>query len=113
MFLRFLAAYGYCSPDLVAAVPGIAEWKLSSARYLGATELERLIAACDPRSAAGARARAVVLLLVRLGLRAGDVRDLRLADIDWSQVECASSGKVVARPGSRSPGCRRRHVALS
>ena len=30
MFLRFLAAYGYCSPDLIAAVPGIAEWKLSS-----------------------------------------------------------------------------------
>lgn len=94
MFLRFLAAYGYCSPDLIAAVPGIAEWKLSSLpRYLGATELERLIAACDPRSAAGARDRAVVLLLVRLGLRAGDVRDLRLADIDWSQGRVRVVGK--------------------
>ena len=94
MFLRFLAAYGYCSPDLIAAVPGIAEWKLSSLpRYLGATDFERLIAACDPTSAAGARDRAVVLLLVRLGLRAGDVRDLRLADIDWSQGRVRVVGK--------------------
>jgi integrase len=86
MVLRFLAAYGDCAPDLIAAVPGIAAWTLSSLpRSLGATALERRIAACDPRSAAGARDRAVVLLLVRLGVRAGDVRDLRLADIDWSQ----------------------------
>jgi len=35
--------------------------------------------------AAGARDRAVILLLAWLGLRAGDVRDLRLADIEWSQ----------------------------
>ena len=32
MFVRFLAAYGYCSADLIAAVPSIAEWKLSSSR---------------------------------------------------------------------------------
>ena len=86
MFLRFLAVYGYVSPNLVAAVPTIAEWKLASLpRYLVAEDMERLIAVFDPRSASGARDRAVVVLLVRLGLRAGDVRDLHLADIDWSQ----------------------------
>lgn len=94
MFLRFLAVYGHCSPDLIAAVPGIAEWKLASLpRYLVADDIERLIAVCDPRSAAGARDRAVVVLLVRLGLRAGDVRDLRLADIDWSQGRVRVVGK--------------------
>jgi integrase/recombinase XerD len=94
MFLRFLAAYGYCSSELIGAVPSIAQWKLSALpRYIGANEIERLIAACDPSSAAGARDRAVILLLARLGLRAGDVRDLRLADIDWLQARLRVVGK--------------------
>lgn len=62
-------------------------------RYIAADDIERLIAACDPSSAAGARDRAVILLLARLGLRAGDVRELRLADIDWSQARLRVVGK--------------------
>ncbi len=94
MFLRFLAAYGYCSPNLIAAVPSIAHWKLSALpRYIVADDIERLIGTCDPGSAAGARDRAVILLLARLGLRAGDVRDLRLADLDWSQARLRVVGK--------------------
>jgi len=94
MFLRFLAVYGYCSPDLVAAVPGIARWRLASLpRYIGAADVERLIATCNPGLAAGARDRAIILLLARLGLRAGDVRDLLLSDIDWSQGRLRVMGK--------------------
>ena len=94
MFLRFLATYGYCSPDLVAAVPGIARWRLASLpRYIGAADVERLIATCNPGLAAGARDRAIILLLARLGLRAGDVRDLLLSDIDWSQGRLRVMGK--------------------
>lgn len=94
MFLRFLAVYGYCSPDLVAAVPGIARWRLASLpRYIGAADVERLIANCNPGVAAGARDRAIILLLARLGLRAGDVRDLLLSDIDWSQGRLRVMGK--------------------
>jgi site-specific recombinase XerD len=94
MFLRFLATYGYCSPDLVAAVPGIARWRLASLpRYIGAADVERLIATCNPGLAAGARDRAIILLLARLGLRAGDVRDLLLGDIHWSQGRLRVTGK--------------------
>lgn len=94
MFLRFLAVCGHCSADLVAAVPRIAEWKLSSLpRYISAHDIERLCAACDPATATGSRDRAVILLLARLGLRAGDVRDLRLEDIDWSQGRLRVMGK--------------------
>jgi integrase/recombinase XerD len=94
MFLRFLATYGYCSPDLVAAVPGIARWRLASLpRYIGAADVERLIATCNPGLAAGARDRAIILLLARLGLRAGDVRDLLLSDIDWLQGRLRVMGK--------------------
>ena len=94
MFLRFLAVYGYCSPNLVAAVPGIARWRLASLpRYIGSADVERLIATCGPDCAAGARDRAIILLLARLGLRAGDVRDLLLTDIDWSQGRIRVMGK--------------------
>jgi site-specific recombinase XerD len=94
MFLRFLAVNGHCPTDLAAAVPGIAEWKLSSLpRYLSADAIERLVAACEPSTAGGSRDRAVLLLLARLGLRAGDVRDLRLADIDWSHGRLRLIGK--------------------
>jgi len=94
MFLRFLAVSGQCSPDLVAAVPRIADWKLSSLpRYISADDINRLVAACDPATGVGARDRAVILLLARLGLRAGDVRDLRLGDLDWSRGRFRVMGK--------------------
>ena len=94
MFLRFLAAYGYCSADLVGAVPSIATWRLASLpRYIDAADIEQLLGTCDPNGAAGARDRAIILLLARLGLRAGDVRDLLLADIDWSQGRIRVVGK--------------------
>lgn len=94
MFLRFLAACGCCSPALVGAVPRIANWKLSSLpRYISAQDVERLIAGCDPGSPRGSRDRALILLLSRLALRAGDVRDLRLTDIDWSRGRLRVVGK--------------------
>lgn len=94
MFLRFPAVGGHCPADLAAAVPRIAHWKLSSLpRYLAADDVARLVAACEPATAAGARDRAVLLLLARLGLRAGDVRDLRLGDLDWSRGRLRLMGK--------------------
>lgn len=94
VFLRFLAVCGHCSPDLVAAVPGIARWRLAALpRYIDAADIERLIAVCNPDCMAGSRDRAIILLLVRLGLRAGDVRDLLLADIDWSHGRLRVMGK--------------------
>src|SRR5262249_16597603 len=48
-YLRFLGAQGLCRPGLEHAVPTIPQWRLSSLpRYIGAADVERLIAACDP-----------------------------------------------------------------
>jgi integrase len=47
--------------------------------------VQRLIAACDGADPGRLRDRAIVLMLVRLGLRAGDVAQLRLTDIDWNR----------------------------
>ncbi|WP_192384687.1 tyrosine-type recombinase/integrase [Mesorhizobium silamurunense] len=83
-YLRFLAAADLCRPGLEHAVPRIPQWRLSSLpRYLSTDQIERLIASCDLRTGRGVRDRAILLLLARLGLRAGDILEMRLGDIDW------------------------------
>lgn len=94
MLLRFLISTERCRPGLDEAIPTIAEWHLSSLpRYLGAEEVDRVIAACDPATATGARDRAIVLLLARLGLRAGEVASLAMGDIDWEEATLVVAGK--------------------
>ena len=94
MFLRFLIAEGKCATGLDQAVPVVAHWRLSSLpRYLQPEQVERIIAACNPATPVGKRDRAIVLLLARLGLRAGDIVQLRLQDIDWKEAWICISGK--------------------
>jgi site-specific recombinase XerD len=49
--------------------------------------------ACVSDNACGLRDRAVMLLLARLGLRAGDVAGLRMEDVDWKNARIAVCGK--------------------
>ncbi len=94
MFLRYLIAEGKCKAGLEHALPTLAHWRLSSLpRYLSSSDVERVIAACDDKTDVGARDRAIVLLLARLALRAGDVAALRLQDIDWQDASLCVSGK--------------------
>jgi len=94
MFLRFLAAEGKCVAGLEHAIPTFADWRLSTLpRYLPAPDVERVIVACDDSTVAGARDRAIILLLARLGLRSGDILGLRLNDIDWTKGSLVVSGK--------------------
>src|SRR5262245_34683504 len=93
-FLRYLIAVGRCVVNLDAAVPAVAVWRFSTLpRYLTASEVERIIAACQPSTSTGLRDRAIVLLLARLGLRGDDVVRLRLCDIDWQKANIRVSGK--------------------
>ena len=94
MFLRFLIAEGKCAAGLDAAIPAVAHWRLSSLpRYLQAEDVERVIASCDSASPVGLRDRAILLLLARLALRAGDISQLRLEDIKWTEALISVSGK--------------------
>jgi len=94
MFLRFLSAVGRCHPALDQALPTIAHWRLSSLpRYLPAASVERVLMSCDVTTPSGLRDRAVLLLLARLGLRAGDVAALQWGDIDWHDGTLCVAGK--------------------
>jgi integrase len=102
VFLRYLDAYGACRPGLEGAVPTIAGWRLASLpRYLSSADVDRLIATCDQSTLSGARNRAILLLLARLGLRAGDVAALRLEDFNWGSGTLDVSGK--SRRATRLP----------
>jgi integrase len=69
-------------------------WRLAELpRYLSAVQVDSLIAACDGSSPERRRDRAILLLLARLGLRAGDVAGLRIADIEWETGTLRVSGK--------------------
>ena len=102
MYLRFLASNGSCAGSLVGAVPKFAAWKLSTLpKYISVDDVERVIESCDLDTAAGIRDRAILLLLARLGLRAGDVLKLRLSDIHWNQARlhlCGKSGQSAVLP---------------
>ncbi len=92
--LRWLHLTGQVSTSLAAAVPSVAGWRLSSLpKGLESGELRRLLASCDRRTPTGRRDYAVLLLLARLGLRAGEVARLGLDDIDWRRGEIAILGK--------------------
>ena len=93
-YLRFLAARGACCPWLDQAVPTIPQWRLSALpRYLPVADVERLIGSCDLTKPHGIRDRAILLLLARLGLRAGDIVGLRLDDIAWAEGTLRVRGK--------------------
>jgi site-specific recombinase XerD len=93
-FFRFLLQKGELQVDLAASVLTVADWRLSTVpKYLTPEEVERVLNACDRRMATGRRDYAILLLLARLGLRAGEVVALQLEDINWRAGEILIRGK--------------------
>jgi site-specific recombinase XerD len=93
-FFRFLFQRGELQADLTASVPMVADRRLSTVpKHLSPEEVERMLKACDRRTRCGRRDYAILLLLARLGLRAGEVVALRLEDINWRAGEILIRGK--------------------
>ena len=95
-FFRFLYERGKIATDLAVSVPSVANWRQSTLpKFLEPEQVERLINACNRATPAGRRDYAVLLLLARLGLRAGEVAHMELNDIDWENGELMVRGKSV------------------
>ena len=83
--LRFLATEGLVDSRLHRAIPIIRSWRHTSLpQHLSTEELERVLAICQTPAEGRWRDTSVVLLLARLGMRAGEVRQLQLDDMDWT-----------------------------
>jgi site-specific recombinase XerD len=98
--LRFLFVSGRCDTNLVDAVPSSPGWRQRSLpQGLEPREVVAVLASCDRRTLVGCRDYAALLLMVRLGLRAGEVAALRLDDVDWQRGEIVirGKGKFLAR----------------
>jgi len=93
-FFRFLYFRGDIASDLASSVPTVADWKMSELpKSLEPEEVERLLQNCDRCTAIGQRDYAVLILLARLGLRAGEVVAMKLDDINWEAGLITVRGK--------------------
>lgn len=93
-FLRFCFVEGLITADLAPAALAVTGRRRSTLpRGISPKEACALLRACDRRRAAGRRDYAVIMTLLRLGLRAKEVANLTLDDIDWRAAEIVVHGK--------------------
>ena len=93
-FFRHLQHRGKISTDLAACVPGVPNWSFSALpKFLPAGAVQRVLKHCDRHTLVGKRNYAILLLLARLGLRAGEVVSLKLEDLDWGAGQITVCGK--------------------
>jgi integrase/recombinase XerD len=92
--MRYCQLCGLTTSDLAMAVPVAAHRRAAALpRPLTPNEVTRLLASCDRRTAMGRRDYAMLLMLSRLGLRAGELAALLLDDVDWRCGEIDIPGK--------------------
>jgi site-specific recombinase XerD len=99
-FLRYLYHQGLNPRALADCVPSIRRWKFASLpTFLAAAQVQRALDGCDRATSMGRRDYAILMMLAKLGLRAGEVATLTLDDIDWraSEMLVRAKGRQRAR----------------
>lgn len=92
--LRFLHASGRIEVRLDAVVPAVAGCRdRGLPRWLTADQVNVLVAACDQSSVMGCRDRTIIILMARLGLRAGEIAAICLEDLNWKTGTLLVHGK--------------------
>jgi site-specific recombinase XerD len=93
-FFRFLYQGGDIHTNLGACVPSVPTWSMSEVpKYLPAEKVELLLQKCNQDSPTGQRDYTILLLLARLGLRAGEIVHMTLDNIDWDSGDLVVKGK--------------------
>ena len=92
--LGFLHVEGLIARPLAPVVPSVAGWRLAGLpRGLEPEQVRLLLGSCDRSTAIGRRDFALLTMLLRLGMRSGEVAGLQLDDIDWRAGELVVHGK--------------------
>lgn len=88
VFLRYLHHMGLNAIGLAHCVPSIRQWRFTSLpSALRAEQVQQVLDGCDRATAIGLRDYAILMMLAKLGLRAGEVNALTLDDFDWRAGE--------------------------
>jgi integrase/recombinase XerD len=83
-FLRFLVVQQRLPAGLDLAIPTVRRWSHAALpQHLSDTDINQMLQCCADGTASGTRDYAILLLLSRLGLRAKEVTNLQLHDVDW------------------------------
>ena len=97
-FCRFLYLHKYIQEDISVSIPRVPCWKATILpNHLERSDVERILKTCERNTPKGMRDYAILLLLARLGLRAGEVLNLTLDDVDWESGEITICGKGSKR----------------
>ena len=93
-FLRYAVYCGDINNDLVEAVPAVASWSMTSIpRAISQDHIQAVLAHCRHDTTIGRRDFAILMLLVYLGLRSGEIVALTLDSIDWETGSITVRGK--------------------
>ena len=108
-FVRFAEDRGWCTPGMAEGiVPGRFYPSQHVRSTLSRDEVRRLLATTDGDRPVHKRDRAILMLLIVYGLRAGEVRSLRLDDLDWEnetlRVHRPKTGRTDLFPLSQAVG---------
>lgn len=104
-FLRFCFVEGLVAIDLSKAALGVTGRRRSLLpRGINRADADALLDSCDRRSALGRRDYAILVTLLRLGLRRGEVAGLTLDDVDWRAGELVVYGKGARQDRLPLPG---------
>jgi len=100
-FLHYLFQNDIIEKDLSICVPSVIIWRNTDIPTTWRSdEIEKLLTTIDRSTKTGKRDYAVIMLAVRLGIRAGDIRTLKFGDIHWDKAEICFTQSKTNKPVS-------------
>ena len=108
-FVRFAEDRGWCTPGMAEGIVPPRFYRDEKVHStLSRSDIERLLATTDGDRPVHKRDRAILMLLIVYGLRAGEVRTLQLDDLDWEnetlRVHRPKTGRTDLFPLSQAVG---------
>lgn len=98
-YLTFLYGHGFIDEDISKFLPKVRITRNAFIPYCWKKEdVKKLLKAIDRGGPKGKRDYAILLLVVRLGLRVSDIRGLKLSNLNWNRKTISITMQKTKRP---------------